>query len=97
MRPMSGEAIIAVFYYGAGLLFWPVFQLFHRRWSPCAKRLSIVFLLTLGLLIGHAAFLALMWREQDWLPLVLLFPLLNLISLLASAVICIASLKSYAR
>jgi hypothetical protein len=94
---MSGEAIIAVFYYGAGLMFWPVFQLLHRRWSPCAKRLSVVFLVTLGLLIGHAAFLALAWREQNWLPLLLLFPLLNLISLLVSAAVWVASPKSYVR
>jgi len=85
------------FYYGAGLLFLAGLSALPRRWSPCAKRLSIVFLLNARASNWSRAFLALMWRRAGLAALVLLFPLLNLISLLASAVICIASLKSYAR
>ena len=94
---MSGEAVIAFFYYGAGLMFWPVFQLFHRRWSPCAKRLLTVFLASLGVLIAYAVLLMVTWRGHNWLPLLLLFPLLNLASLFVSALVCIASPKSYVR
>ncbi len=94
---MSGETIIAFFYYGACLMFWPIFQLFHRRWSPCAKRLLNVFLVTLGVLIGHAVLLVVTWQGQNWLPLLLLFPLLNVASLLVSAMVCIVSPKTYVR
>lgn len=94
---MNGEAVIAFFYYGAGLMFWPIFQLFHRRWSPCAKHLLAVFVVTLSILIGYAILLIATWRGHNWLPLLLLFPLLNLVSLLVSVVVCIASPKRHDR
>jgi len=94
---MRGEAIIAFFYYGAGLMFWPIFQLFHRRWSPCAKNLRTVFLVTLGVLIAYGALLMATWRGHQWLPLLLLFPVLNLLSLLVSAAVCVSSPKNYDR
>jgi len=92
---MTGQYIVALFYYGAGLMFWPVFQLFHRHWSPCAKRLLSIFLVTLGVLIAYGVLLVVTWRGSQWLPLLLGFPLLNLLSLLVSVVVCIESPKTY--
>jgi hypothetical protein len=92
---MKGEAVIAVFYYGAGLLFWPVFQAIHRRWSQCARRLFIAFSVTLVVLVGYAILLVVTWQGHGWLPLLLLFPLLNFVSLLASTVICLVSPKHH--
>jgi hypothetical protein len=89
------ETPVAVLYYGAGLLFWPVFKLFNRRQSPCAKRLRIVFFTTLAVVIGYGVLLVSTWRGHQWLPLLLLFPLLNLISLLVSAIVTLVSPKKY--
>jgi hypothetical protein len=89
------ELPVAVLYYGAGLLFWPLFQLFHRRRSPCSKRLLIVFLATLGAIVGYGVLLAATWRGSRWLPLLLLFPVLNLISLFISTLVCLVSPKKY--
>ena len=88
---MRGEFIISLFYFGAGLMFWPVFQIFHRRWSTLARNLFIVFLITLGVLAGYAVLLCATWRGRQWLPLLLLVPVLNLISLVASAAVCASS------
>jgi hypothetical protein len=89
------ELTIVVLVCGAGLSFWPVFQLLHRRRSPCSKRLAIVFFVTLGVLTGYGVLLVSTWRGHQWLPLLLLFPLLNLISLLVSTVVCLVSPKRY--
>jgi hypothetical protein len=92
---MSGrtETIVAVFYYGGGLMFWPIFQLFHRRWSKRAKNLLVVFVVTLGVLIAYAGLLTATWRGHNWLPLLLLFPVLNLLSLLVSTIVWLVSSK----
>ena len=87
------ETIIALFYYGAGLMFWPIFQLFHRRWSPRAKNLLAVFLVTLAVLVAYAGLLIVTCRGHRWLPLLLLFPLLNALSVLVSLVVCLLSSK----
>lgn len=87
------ELPIAALYYGAGLLFWPVFQLLHRRRSPCSGRLLIVFFCTLGVLTGYGALLVLTWRGLQSLSFLLLFPYLNLISLWVSAVVWLVSPK----
>jgi hypothetical protein len=88
---MSGQFVIAVFYYGAGLLFWPVFQVLHRRWSRKAKRLLAVFLSNLAVVVLLGGFFLVMWSRQyfnhNQLPLLLLFPALNLASLLISCLI----------
>ena len=85
--------IVALFYYGAGLMFWRIFQLFHRRWSACAKNLLVVFLVTLGVLVAYAGVLMATWKGHNWLPLLLLFPLLNVLSLLGSIVVWFVSPK----
>lgn len=76
----------------AGLMFWPVFMLFHRRWSPRARRLFIVFLVTLGFLASFATFAFGPWQAAEF-P-VMLIPLLlitNLVSLFVSSLVCKAS------
>lgn len=84
--------------YGAGLLFWPVFQVFHRRWTPCARRLFLVFFITLVIGLGYSAWVFANWRRltHDRSPLgeLLIFPFLNLISLLVSTLVFRASRKT---
>jgi len=51
------ESAMFLFYF-AGLLFWPLFQLLHWHWTACAKRLLMVFVLTLVALVNllHTVF-----------------------------------------
>ncbi len=83
--------ILALCFYFAGLLFWPVFQILHRRWSPCAKRLLVVFSITSGALLGTWFLVFGFWGHCSigWL----LFPVVNLVSLIASVIILIVSSK----
>jgi hypothetical protein len=76
-------------------MFWPLFQLFHRRRSPCSKRLLIVFFATLGVLVSYGVLLLVTWRGSRWLPLLMLFPVLNLVSLFISTVTWLTSPKKY--
>jgi hypothetical protein len=89
------ELPAAVLFYGVGLLFWPVFQLFHRRRSPCSKRLLIVFFITFGVEIGYGVLLLSICRGHQWFPLLLLYPILNLISLVISTVVFLVSPKKH--
>ncbi len=79
-----------VLFYFAGLLFWPVFQLLHRRWTACAKRLLIVFVLTLAALVGCWILFFGYFGHHNLLAW-LLFPLCNALSLFASTIICIVA------
>ena len=79
-------------FYAAGLLFWPMFQVLHRRWSPCAKRLFSVFLLTLLALLS-CWFLFFGYFGHHNLLAWLLFPACNIVALCASTIICIVSPK----
>ena len=82
--------IVAVPYFGGGLLVWPVASLTGRI---CGKRrcwFRAVFLVTLavlgvlGSIMGTAMLLG--WFNHNWLPLTLLFPLINLVSVCWSLV-----------
>lgn len=90
---MSGESLIAVFYYGAGLLYWPIHQLIYRRWSRKSRALLVVFLVNLAVVLGLGGFFAVMWSchyfNHNQLPLLLLFPVLNLASIFVSGIITI--------
>jgi O-antigen/teichoic acid export membrane protein len=76
--------------YAGGLLFWPVFCLFRRGSDQHGRRLRKIFFLTLGSLVGLGALLgivALLGRfNHNWLPLTLLFPIINLSSIISSIV-----------
>ena len=85
------EYLIAVPSLGAGLVFWPVFMAFHRRWTRQAKRLLVVFIVTLAIDAGLGGFFIFMWQREyfnhNQLPLVFLFPMINLLSLIVSGVV----------
>ncbi len=66
-----------------GLLYWPAFMAFHRRWSPKARLLLYVFLGTVASVgcLGSLFFVCdihLIW------PLQFVFPIITFFSLLAS-------------
>jgi hypothetical protein len=76
-----------------GLVYWPIYMLFHRRWSLKAKLLLAIFLGTIGAAgtLG-ALFLALAKKgvgiEATW-PLQVGFPIITVASLLASFTITV--------
>jgi hypothetical protein len=80
--------LIAIPYFGGGLLVWPISCLFRRRLNDRCRWLRKVFFVTLiplaviGGILGAVA--ALGRFNHNWLPLTLLFPLINLASLCAS-------------
>jgi hypothetical protein len=82
------QVIIAIPWFGGGLLMWPAFLIFRCRSDARARRLRTVFFLTLAAVGGLAALLgviALLGRfDHNWLPLTLLFPLINLASVAIS-------------
>ncbi len=91
---MEWLSFIAFFcFYFAGLLFWPVFQILHRHWTACAKRLLAVFLIT-SLALIVCRILCFGYLGDHTLLVWLLFPLCNLVSLFASTIICIVSPKN---
>jgi hypothetical protein len=85
------DYLIAVPSVGGGLVFWPIFMAFHRRWTRQAKRLFVVFIITFAIDVGLGGFFIYMWQQQyfnhNQLPLILLFPIINFISLVASGVV----------
>src|SRR5437667_440933 len=82
--------LMAIAFYGSGLLFWPVFRL-RRGPTPRARKLRFVFFVTLSLLaslVGFLGVVALRGRfNHTWLPVTILFPLINLVSLVVSGTI----------
>jgi hypothetical protein len=82
--------IISVPYFGGGLLVWPIGIFFCDRKGERFRRLRFVFLCTfpaLALLGGILGGVMLLGRfNHNWLPLTLLFPLINLISICCSLV-----------
>ncbi len=82
------QFIIAIPWFAGGLLFWPGFLMFRGNSDARAPRLRRIFLVTLGALAAVAALLgivALLGQfNHNWLPVTLLFPLINLISVAAS-------------
>jgi uncharacterized membrane protein YhaH (DUF805 family) len=71
-----------------GLFYWPTYMVVQRRWSSRARRLLVVFLFTLGVDATLAVFFWFMWEWRYFgyhqLPLLYLFPLINLASLVVS-------------
>jgi len=82
---MSIIDFIALF---GGLLYWPVFMMFHRRWSGKARLLGFVFLSTLLGTLGFGGWFIYVLSHGDsihrlW-PLQFVFPIITIGSLLAS-------------
>jgi len=85
---MSTIDFIAIF---GGLFYWPVFMVFHHRWSGKAKLLGLVFLSTLIATFGFGGWLIYVLSHGDsihrlW-PLQFVFPFLTIGSLIASCIV----------
>ena|SRR5437899_9973351 len=82
------QFIIAIPWFAGGLFFWPAFLIFRGTSDARGPRLRRIFFITLGALAGVAALLgivALLGQfNHNWLPVTLLFPLINLISMVTS-------------
>lgn len=85
------QIIIAIPWYGGGLLLWPAFLIFRGRSDARSRRLRKIFFLTLAAVGGLAMFLAvvaLLGRfDHNWLPWTLLFPVINFVSIVISIAI----------
>ncbi len=82
--------VIAIPFFAGGLVVWPIGYLFGRRSEDRSRWLRNVFFFTLvmlGLLGGLLGMVFLLGRfNHNWLPLTLLFPLINISSICASLV-----------
>jgi|SRR5579859_2910536 len=82
------QFIVAIPWFGGGLIFWPGFLILRGSSDSRARRLRGMFFITLTALAGVGALLgivALLGRfDHNWLPLTLLFPLINLVSIIFS-------------
>lgn len=80
--------IVAIPYFGGGLLVWPISRLFRPESNDRYRWLRKVFFVTLiplAVIGGILGAVALLGRfNHNWLPLTLLFPLINLASLCGS-------------
>ena len=82
--------IIAVPWFVGGLLVWPVASLIRRisgerrRWFRKVFLVTLTVLAALGGIMGTAMLLG--HFDHNWLPLTLLFPLINLVSVCWSLV-----------
>ncbi len=73
-----------------GLLYWPVYMLFHRRWSQKSKWLFGIFLGTI-LTIGWLGSLFLTFDIHLTWPLQFVFPIVTGVSLFESFVVTVVS------
>jgi hypothetical protein len=82
------DFIIAVPWFAGGLLFWPGHWIFRGGAKPPRPEFKRIFRLTLGALAGVVVLLGMvaLLRQLDhnWLPVTLLFPLINLVSIVFS-------------
>jgi hypothetical protein len=82
------DCTIAVPYFAGGLLVWPLISLFRRRMDERGQWLRAVFFVTLaalGCLGGLLGIVALLGKfNHNWLPVTMLFPIINLLSIFFS-------------
>jgi hypothetical protein len=83
-----GDWLIAVPYFAGGLLIWPLVSLFRRRLDERGRWLRMVFFVTLvplGAIGGLLGVVALLGKfNHNWLPVTMLFPVINLLSIFFS-------------
>ena len=77
MTPLEFAALFG------GLVYWPVYMTFHRRWSPKAKWLFGIFLGTIAA-VGALGSLFLVFDIHLIWPLQFVFPIITFLSLLIS-------------
>ena len=73
-----------------GLFYWPVYMIFHRRWSQKAKWLFGIFLGTIAA-TGLLGSLFLRFDIHLIWPLQFVFPIITILSLFASFVTTVVS------
>ena len=66
-----------------GLIYWPAFMIFHRRWSRKAKFLLYVFLGTIAAVGGLGSLFFVFDIHLIW-PLQFVFPIITIVSLVVS-------------
>ena len=82
------QFIIAVPWFGGGLLLWPVFRICRGGLDLRGPQLRRIFFVTLaahvavGVLLGIIALLG--QFNHNWLPVTLLFPVINVVSIIFS-------------
>ena len=85
--PSTMEPLAFIAFFG-GLAYWPIFMVFHRRWSAKAKVLAGIFLGTLGSLAAVGGFFILMVRRgydiHTLWPLQFVPPIITCLSLAIS-------------
>ena len=82
------QFMIAIPWFAGGLLFWPALLVVRGSSDTKRRRLRRIFFVTLAALATVGASLgivALLGRfDHNWLPVTLLFPLINLVSITLS-------------
>ena len=82
------QVIIAIPWFAGGVFIWPGFLTFRSSADPRAPQLRRIFVVTfaaLGAVGVLLAVVALLGRfNHNWLPVTLLFPLINLVSIVLS-------------
>jgi len=84
---MGPIAFAALF---GGLFYWPVYMIFHRRWSQKARRLFGIFLGTIAA-TGVLGSLFLVFNIHLIWPLQFVFPIITFLSLITSFVTTVVS------
>jgi hypothetical protein len=82
------QLILAIPWFGGGLLTWPAFLILRGSSDARALRLRRIFSITLAALAGVGALLGTVVLfgkfNHNWLPVTLLFPIINLVSVIIS-------------
>jgi hypothetical protein len=82
------QFMIAVPWFGGGLLLWPTFLIFRGHSDARSRPLRTIFFVTLAATAALSSPLGIVMLlgkfNHNWLPLTLLFPLINLASIAAS-------------
>jgi hypothetical protein len=83
------QYMLAVPWFAGGLLFWPCFVILRGNSDTRSRWLRRIFLITLAALIGLGALLGIVafhgQFNHNWLPVTLFFPIINLVSIIISA------------
>ena len=79
MRPLEFTALFG------GLVYWPAYMIFHRRWSRKARFLLYIFFGTIAAVAGLGSLFYVIDIHLIW-PLQFVFPIITIVSLLMSFV-----------
>ena len=85
----STDVLVAILYHVGGLLFWPVWRIVSGTDRKALSRILLnIFWITLVVLLAIGALTAIIYRFQllnyHWMPIFILVPAVNLVSLVFS-------------